>query len=109
MIVEILTALGLGLSVKRGLILKSELELAKWCKANEDYYNQASEWILSEIAKRGFARVVRSNGQSENIQQYTIFMIDDVTLLKRKGRRDLKKQIRLLEDCRTFIEKRIGA
>ena len=52
MIVEILTALGLGLGVKRGLTLKSELELARWCKANEDYYNQASEWILSEIAKR---------------------------------------------------------
>ena len=109
MIIEILTALGLGLGVKRGLTLKSELELAKWCSANEDYYNQASEWILSEIAKRGFARVVKSNGQSENIQQYTIFMVDDVTLLNRKGRKDLRKQIRLLEDARAFIEKRIGA
>ncbi len=109
MIIEILTTLGLGLGARRGLILMNKLQLAKWCSANEDYYNRASEWILSEIAKRGFARVVGSDGRSENIQRYTIFMVEDVTLLDRKGRKELKKQIDLLENCRSFIEKRIGA
>lgn len=109
MILEFISIIGLGVGVKRIHTLMKRLDLAKWYDENYGFYNRASDWILSEIAQKGAARVVNVRGEAVVIQDFKVVGENEISTLTKEQRKGLKKCISTLEDCRPFLEKKIGA